>query len=77
MNIHIRPWPLRRTGAEQIAALRKLIENDYGVALYPLAKAMKGVKLPKKCEHAPFSRAMTRGRSRSRFLYGRARGVSE
>jgi len=63
LNIHIRPWPSRRTGAAQISELRELTENDYGVALYPMAKAMKGVKLPKKYERAPFSRAMARGRS--------------
>lgn len=63
MNIHIRPWPSRRTVADQIEELRELSEDDYGVALYPMAKAMKGVKLPKKYEDAPFSRAMARGRS--------------
>ncbi|MBN9158147.1 hypothetical protein [Microbacterium sp.] len=63
MNIHIRPWPSRRTVAAQIEELRELTEDDYGVALYPMAKAMKGVKLPKKFEDAPFSRAMARGRS--------------
>jgi hypothetical protein len=63
MNIHIRPWPSRRTPAMQIEELRELSEDDYGVALYPLAKAMKEVKLPRKYEDAPFSRAMARGRS--------------
>lgn len=63
LNIHIRPWPSRRTPAEQIEELRELSEDDYGVALYPTAKAMKAVKLPKKYEDTPFSRAMARGRS--------------
>lgn len=63
MNIHIRPWPSRRTPEVQIEELRKLTAEDYGVALYPMAKAMKGAKLPKKYEDAPFSRAMARGRS--------------
>lgn len=63
MNIHIRPWPSRRTPTMQIEELRELSEGDYGVALYPMAKALKGVKLPKKYEDAPFSRAMARGRS--------------
>lgn len=63
MNIHIRPWPSRRTVADQIEELRELSEDDYGVALYPMAKAMKGVKLSRKYEDAPFSRAMARGRS--------------
>ena len=63
MNIHIRPWPSRRTVELQIDELRELSEDDYGVALYPTAKAMKGVKLPKKYDDAPFRRAMARGRS--------------
>ncbi|WP_431785002.1 hypothetical protein [Microbacterium maritypicum] len=63
MNIHIRPWPSRRTVAAQIEELHELTEDDYGVALYPMTKAMKGVKLPKKYDDAPFSRAMARGRS--------------
>lgn len=63
MNIHIRPWPSRRTSIEQIAELRELTDDDYGVALYPLAKAMESVKLPKRYEDAPFARAMARGRS--------------
>lgn len=63
MNIHIRPWPSRRAVADQVEELRELSEDDYGVALYPTAKAMKRVKLPKKYEDAPFSRAMARGRS--------------
>jgi hypothetical protein len=63
MNIHIRPWPSRRTSAMQALELRELSEGDYGVALYPMAKVMKSVKLPKKYENIPFSRAMARGRS--------------
>lgn len=63
MNIHVRPWPSRRTIDEQLAELRDPSDDDYGVALYPTAKAMKRVKLPKKYEDAPFSRAMARGRS--------------
>lgn len=63
MNIHIRPWPSRRTPAMQIEELRELSSDDYGVALYPMAKAMKKVKLPRKYEDTPFSRAMARGRS--------------
>lgn len=63
MNIHIRPWPSRRTPEMQIEELRDLSTDHYGVALYPLAKAMKNVKLPAKFDDAPFSRAMARGRS--------------
>ena len=63
MNIHIRPWPSRRTPAMQIEELRNLSADDYGVALYPMAKAMKGVKLLVSYDDAPFSRAMARGRS--------------
>lgn len=63
LNIHIRPWPSRQTTEAQIAELRALSEADYGVALYPMAKAMKNVKLPAEYESSPFSRAMARGRS--------------
>ncbi|MDN3309353.1 hypothetical protein QWJ90_00225 [Microbacterium oryzae] len=63
INIHIRPWPSRRAMAAQVEELRDLSGDDYGVVLYPMAKAMKSVKLPKKYEATPFSRAMARGRS--------------
>jgi hypothetical protein len=63
MNIHIRPWPSRRSPEMQMKELLELSRDDYGVALYPLAKAMKRVKLPTKYDDAPFSRAMARGRS--------------
>ncbi|MBT2513087.1 hypothetical protein [Arthrobacter sp. ISL-30] len=63
MNIHIRPWPSRRTIAEQIKELRELSDDDYGVCLYPKVKALKRMKLPVKFEDAPFARAMARGRS--------------
>lgn len=63
MNIHIRPWPSRRTPELQIEELCDLSTDDYGVALYPMAKAMESVKLPARYDDAPFSRAMARGRS--------------
>jgi hypothetical protein len=63
MNIHIRPWPTRRKVADQIRELRELSDDDYGVCLYPRAKALTRTKLPKKCEDAPFAKAMARGRS--------------
>lgn len=63
MNIHIRPWPSRRTPVMQMQELRELSPKDYGVALYPMPRAMKGVRLPRRYENAPFARAMARGRS--------------
>lgn len=59
-NIHIRPWPSRRTIDEQIEELRGLSDDDYGD---PTTKTLKGKKLPKRFEDAPFARAMARGRS--------------
>lgn len=47
----------------QVEEIRELSADAYGVALYPMAKAMKRVKLPKRYEDAPFARAMARGRS--------------
>lgn len=69
MNIHIRPWPSRRTVAEQIEELRGLSDDDYGVCLYPRAKALKRMKLPEKFEDVPFARAMARGRSTLELAY--------
>lgn len=69
MNIHIRPWPSRRTPLMQVEELRELSADDYGVALYPMAKAMKQVKLPARYDDAPFSRAMARGRSTLEIAY--------
>ncbi|MFF1830677.1 hypothetical protein [Paenarthrobacter sp. NPDC058040] len=63
LNIHIRPWPSRRSVTEQVQELRELSDDDYGVCLYPKARAMKNTKLPNKFDDAPFSRAMARGRS--------------
>lgn len=61
-NIHIRPWPSLRSDEDQIEDLRTLPAGGYGVALYPMTKALASVKLPKKYENRPFSRAMARGR---------------
>ena len=63
LNIHIRPWPSRRAVTEQVDELRGLSAEDYGVCVYPKAKALKRSKLPRKFEDAPFARAMARGRS--------------
>lgn len=62
MNIHIRPWPSRRTPEAQMAELLALTFDDYGVALYPTAKAMNKVKLPARYENSPFCRQMALGR---------------
>lgn len=63
INIHIRPWPSKRSVAVQVQELRSLSDDDYGVCLYPTTSAMESVELPKRFEDSPFGRAMARGRS--------------
>lgn len=63
LNIHIRPWPSRRTAQAQIDELMELDLDDYGVGLYPTELAMKHVPLPERYENAPFLKAMARGKA--------------
>lgn len=69
MNIHIRPWPSRRSTGEQIRDLRDLAPNDYGVCLYPTEAGMKGVRLPGRLNGQPFARAMARGKGTLQLAY--------
>jgi hypothetical protein len=63
INIHIRPWPSRRTVDAQRDELRALAPEIYGVCLYPTAAGMKGVRMPKRFKDSPYSLEMARGRS--------------
>lgn len=69
LNIHIRPWPSRRTVDAQRQELMSLSPEMYGVCLYPTALGMKGVRLPKRFKDAPYSTAMARGRSTLELAY--------
>lgn len=62
MNPHIRPWPSRRSADDQIRSLKSLKPKSYGVCLYPMPAAMKGVRLSKRFADRPFERAMAMGR---------------
>jgi hypothetical protein len=62
MNIHIRPWPSKRSTSEQIEDIRELDSDEYGLCLYPTASGMKGVRLPAKVAGRPYARAMARGK---------------
>jgi hypothetical protein len=69
MNIHIRPWPSRRTVDSQRDELLSLSPEMYGVCLYPTAAGMKGVRLPKRFKDSPYSQEMARGRSTLELTY--------
>lgn len=62
MNIHIRPWPSKRTVEQHVEGLLNLDADHYGVGLYPTVLGMKGVRLPKRLAERPFETAMARGR---------------
>lgn len=69
MNIHIRPWPSRRSIEEQIQDINEVSRADYGVCLYPTAAGMKGVRLPSKLNGRPYARAMARGKGTLELAY--------
>lgn len=69
INIHIRPWPSRRTVEAQRQELKSLSPEMYGVCLYPTTLGMKGVRLPKRFQDAPYLTAMARGRSTLELAY--------
>jgi hypothetical protein len=69
MNIHIRPWPSRRSVDEQVQDLESLTSEDYGVCLYPTVTGMKGVRLPARMAGRPYARAMARGKGTLELAY--------
>lgn len=69
MNIHIRPWPSRRSVEDQIQDIEDLDSAGYGVCLYPTATGMKGVRLPSKLNGRPYARAMARGKGTLELAY--------
>jgi hypothetical protein len=69
MNIHIRPWPSRRSTEDQIQDMQGLEQSDYGVCLYPTPAGMKGVRLPNRLSGRPFARAMARGKGTLELAY--------
>lgn len=69
LNIHIRPWPSRRSREDQIQDMQRLEQSDYGVCLYPTSAGMKGVRLPSRLSGRPFARAMARGKGTLELAY--------
>ena len=69
MNIHIRPWPSRRSTEDQIQDMQELEPSDYGVCLYPTPAGMKGVRLPSRLSDRPFAKAMARGKGTLELAY--------
>jgi hypothetical protein len=69
MNIHIRPWPSKRSTDDQIQDMRDLTSSDYGVCLYPTAAGMKSVRLPSRLTGRPYARAMARGKGTLQLAY--------
>ncbi|WAC53239.1 hypothetical protein [Frigoribacterium sp. SL97] len=69
LNIHIRPWPSKRTVDSQLQDLEELTLDDYGVCLYPLSAGMRGVRLPGRLTGRPYARAMARGRGTLETAY--------
>lgn len=69
MNIHIRPWPSRRTLDDQVQDLESLTPDGYGVCLYPTPAGMKGIRLPARMAGRPFARAMARGKGTLELAY--------
>ncbi|GAA1231254.1 hypothetical protein JOF42_000523 [Microbacterium phyllosphaerae] len=68
-NIHIRPWPSKRSTDDQIQDMRDLTRSDYGLCLYPTTAGMKGVRLPSRLAGRPFARAMARGKGTLELAY--------
>lgn len=69
MNIHIRPWPSKRSTDDQIADMRDLTSSDYGVCLYPTTAGMKGIRLLSRLTGRPYARAMARGKGTLELAY--------
>lgn len=69
MNIHICPWPSRRSAEDQINDVDELDIADYGVCLYPTPAGMKGVRLPNRFSGRPYARAMARGKGTLELAY--------
>jgi hypothetical protein len=69
MNIHIRPWPSKRSTNDQIQDMRDLTSSDYGVCLYPTTAGMKGIRLPSRFSGRPYARAMARGKGTLELAY--------
>jgi hypothetical protein len=62
MNPHIRPWPSRRSVSEQTESINSLGDENYGLCVYPTAKAMQGITFGERYTGEPYREAMARGR---------------
>jgi hypothetical protein len=61
-NPHIRPWPTRRSIDEQVADVKDMPPESYGVCLYPTAEALRRNRTRRKYPDQPYRQAMADGR---------------
>jgi len=69
LNPHIRPWPSKRSTADQIADVRSYPANSYGFCIYPTTAGMRGVRVPVRYRDNPYQYALARGRSTLELAY--------
>jgi hypothetical protein len=70
-NPHIRPWPSKRTVADQVDSLEALTRDDVSsdVCLYPTPQGMKGVRLPKRFAGRPYEIDIAKGQGVLELVY--------
>jgi hypothetical protein len=68
-NPHIRPWPSRRTEADQIESLQRLTEESYGVCLYPTPAALTSEDIDTVPGDEPYRRLLAAGRGTLELAY--------
>ncbi|WP_280352103.1 hypothetical protein [Nocardia abscessus] len=71
LNIHIRPWPSRRSVENQIDDVRTAPDADFGICLYPTAAAMADYNLGGMHADQPYSLQMAKGRGTLELAYFR------
>lgn len=69
LNPHIRPWPSRRTAAQQVASIEGLKPGGYGLCLYPTTAALKGQRVSRRFPDQPYRQAMAKGRGTLEMAY--------
>ena len=67
-NMHIRPWPSRRSAADQVATLDEALAGNDGCCLYPTPTAMRDRELS-RYEGQPYAEAVARGSGVLELVY--------
>lgn len=68
-NPHIRPWPSRRSVAQQIESVRQIDEDSLDVCLYPTPLALSRHRTRKTYPNEPYRAAMAKGRGTLELAY--------